>query len=170
MTASPSEACKSGTCDCESWHRYGPEHEPAQPVVETDEREVVAIRLVEAHQGIRLRSDGPGDRWYVCTGCGVELETDEASVGGESRQHQVDMLDAAGFTTFARWYEIEQARRSQPAPHTVTAEEVEATLREHTPVAVRVGWIACTCGDQEYRTGTSHAAHQAAALGIEVQP
>lgn len=46
------------------------------------------------HPGYSLRHEDELDDWYVCTGCGVEVETSAAHVAGEFRAHQAEQIAA----------------------------------------------------------------------------
>lgn len=60
----------------------------------TDTTSEVA-RVLGEHPGWRFRAEEPGD-WYVCSGCGTELETLRSAFPQEFYDHQADMLAEAG--------------------------------------------------------------------------
>lgn len=51
-------------------------------------------RVLANHPGWRFRAEEPGD-WYVCSGCGTELETLRSAFPQEFYDHQAEMLRAA---------------------------------------------------------------------------
>lgn len=52
-------------------------------------------RVLGEHPGWRFRAEEPGD-WYVCSGCGTELETLRSAFPQEFYDHQAAMLAEAG--------------------------------------------------------------------------
>jgi hypothetical protein len=45
-------------------------------------------KVLSAHPTWRLRGCCPDDDWYICSGCGAEIETALAHVDAEFRDHQ----------------------------------------------------------------------------------
>ncbi len=50
--------------------------------------------VLAAHPDFYYREAQPGDKWYVCEGCGVEIETHLSAVRYEFVQHQAEQVVA----------------------------------------------------------------------------
>jgi hypothetical protein len=58
-----------------------------------------------AHFKPIFRDDGPGDDWFVCSGCGAEIETSGRHVKAEFVAHQAQAVtEALGLVEHESWH------------------------------------------------------------------